>query len=99
MTDHRSLYEKYSCRAPSGKLELELDEENEVDLHLEKIADAMYEWEIKLASALGFRQVDIDDIKGINRDKPALQRLGDVLFILMKSTEVLTFSASQYIRI
>ena len=55
-------------------MDLELDEENEVDLHLGKIADAMYEWEIKLAHALGLRQVDIEDIKTANRDKPAIQR-------------------------
>lgn len=70
-------FEEYATLVPPDKLELVLDAENHgVDLHLGEIADAMSQWEIKLAPALGLRHTQINDIKtkATNRDEPALQR-------------------------
>ena len=52
-----------------------LDEEHGgADVHLGKIADAMVDWDKKLAPALGLTSTEVRDIKEKERHDPAAQR-------------------------
>lgn len=88
-------YEDYAARVPPGKLDLELDEMyNGVEKHLGRIADAMDDWEAKLAPALDTRQREIRDIQLKFKDQPALQRFASNFFKSIDIYNIIANTAS-----
>ena len=65
---HMFLYLRYFCLFPGrparNQLDMVIDSENNgVSKHLGRIANAMYEWEGRIADELGLSVVDVAEIK------------------------------------
>ena len=74
-------YEDYAARVPLGKLDLEVDQQfNGVEKHLGKIADAIIDWDLRLAPGLDTTRREINDIQLKFQDQPAHQRYDKLVY-------------------